>query len=31
MTLTNAEGESSIEDIDLETIGRIEIIKGQRY
>lgn len=26
--LTNAEGESSIEDIDLETIGRIEIIKG---
>ena len=26
--LTNAEGESSIEDVDLETIGRIEIIKG---
>ena len=26
--LTSAEGESSIEDIDLETIGRIEIIKG---
>lgn len=26
--LTNAEGESTIEDIDLETIGSIEIIKG---
>ena len=26
--LTNPEGESSIEDIDLETIGKIEIIKG---
>ena len=26
--LTNAEGESSIEDIDLETIGKIEISKG---
>jgi iron complex outermembrane receptor protein len=25
--LTNPEGESSIEDIDLETIGKIEIIK----
>jgi iron complex outermembrane receptor protein len=27
--LTNPEGESSIEDIDLETIGKIEIIKAQ--
>jgi iron complex outermembrane receptor protein len=26
--LTNAEGESSIEDIDIETIGKIQIIKG---
>jgi iron complex outermembrane receptor protein len=26
--LTSAEGESTFEDIDLETIGRIEIIKG---
>lgn len=26
--LTTAEGESSIEDIDLESIGKIEIIKG---
>jgi iron complex outermembrane receptor protein len=26
--LTTAEGESTVEDIDLETIGRIEIIKG---
>jgi iron complex outermembrane receptor protein len=26
--LTNAEGESSIEDIDLETVGKIQIIKG---
>ena len=26
--LTNSEGESSIEDIDLETIGKIEISKG---
>jgi len=26
--LTNAEGETDIEDIDLETIGQIEIIKG---
>jgi iron complex outermembrane receptor protein len=26
--ITNAEGESSIEDIDIETIGKIQIIKG---
>jgi iron complex outermembrane receptor protein len=27
--LTTAEGSSTIEDIDMETIGSIEIIKGQ--